>query len=173
MPAPKSMQLFFIDNQGEWPNDAKLVGDLVVWPDKGKYPSFTPVALASAADFDGRILMLAGNRGLVVAFCPGAKDMKDVRRAMSAPGLEQYRISLEGIIQRMLIHRHDAEAETEARDGAVNTVSLLTWLARSCPSDAKVLVNALKSHLKNMSKETAPGEWQTADELVQVLEAAK
>ena len=189
MPAPKSMKLFFIDNQKEWPDDAQLVGDMVIWPDKGKYPSFTPVALASAADFDGRIVMMAGNRGLVMAFCPGATTPRDVQKAMSGPRTEQYRIGLDSLVQRMLIHRHQQATETDsvggesatnARDNEVNTVSLLTWLARSNKADAAIIMGALRAFLKApfegeqglMSDNTARKAWEQASELLEVLEAA-
>ena len=187
--APKSMKLFFIDNQGEWPDDADLIGDLVVWPDKGKHPTFTPVALASAADFDGKIVVMAGDRGLVVAFCAGAKDPRAVQKAMSGPGLEQYRIGLDAIVQRLLIHRHQQATETDTvdgmaattkRDDEVSTTSLLTWLARSNKADAGILASALRSFLKApfaeesglMSESTAREGWEKASELLQVLEAA-
>lgn len=190
MPAPKPMKLFFIDNQGEWPVEAQLIGDLVVWPDKGKYPTFTPVAMASAADFDGRIVMMAGNRGLVMAFCPGAKDPRSVQKAMSGPNLEQYRIDLTAIVQRMLIHRHqqatetdavDGEAAVNARENEVNPAKLLTWLARSSKEDAVILINALRAFYRHpfsgepndlFSVEDAARAVGKAEELLQVLEAA-
>jgi hypothetical protein len=189
MTAPKPMNLFFIDNQGMWSDEAQLVGDLVVWPDKGKYPSFTPVAIASAADFEGRIVMLAGNRGLVMAFCPGATGPRDVQKAMSGPNLEQYRIDLTALVQRMIIHRYqqtnqtdsvDGEAAVTARESEVSTTKLLTWLARSNRNDAALIASALRAWLKNphagdsglISESGVKKNWEEMSELLEVLEAA-
>lgn len=72
----KSMKLFFIDNQVSWSDKAVLAGDLVLWPDDNKYPAFVPVASAKHPNFDGTIVVLAGNRHIIVSLCEGAKALR-------------------------------------------------------------------------------------------------
>jgi ABC-type glycerol-3-phosphate transport system substrate-binding protein len=136
--------------------------------------------MATSAEFKGKIVMMAGNRGLILAFCAGAESPRDVQRAMSGTGLEQYRIGLDSIVQRMLIHRHqqatetdsvDGEAATRKRDDEVSTTALLTWMARSNKADATILAGALRTWLKHPDT-THQKEWEHASELLEVLEAA-
>ena len=69
-----------------WSDKAVLAGDLVLWPDDNKYPAFVPVASAKHPNFDGTIVVLAGNRHIIVSLCKGAKDAAGVRKKMSAKG---------------------------------------------------------------------------------------
>jgi hypothetical protein len=138
----KSMKLFFIDNQVSWSDKAVLAGDLVLWPDDNKYPAFVPVASARHPNFDGTIVVLAGNRHIILSLCEGAYDSAGVRKKMSAKGdagPEQYGIAIDGIIQRVLLHR---EAEQGAEDG-VHPFALLQWMQRSHPVEAAVIRKAL------------------------------
>ena len=143
-PAPiKNMRMFFIDNQAGWPADAVLAGDLVIWPDDTKYPSFVPVASARHPAFDGQVIVQAGARRLIVSLCPGAKDAMDVRRIMSAKGArgpEQYQVAIDGIVQRVMLHR----ASSEGSDNQVHPFALLQWMQRSHPKEAAIIQKALK-----------------------------
>lgn len=138
----KSMKLFFIDNQAGWPEEAVLAGDLVLWPDDGKYPSFTPVASAKHPAFDGQIIVQAGNRGLIISLCPGAVSMQDVRRILSAKGElgpEQYRVAVDAIVHRLMLYRA-AGPETDA----VHPFALLQWMQKANPMEAAIIQKALK-----------------------------
>jgi hypothetical protein len=142
--ALKSMNLFFIDNQVSWSDKAVLAGDLVLWPDDNKYPSFVPVASARHPNFDGTIVVLAGNRHIIVSLCEGAYDSAGVRKTMSAKGdagPEQYGIAIDGIIQRVLLWR-ETDGGLGHEDG-VHPFALLQWMQRSHPAEAAVIRKAL------------------------------
>lgn len=139
----KSMKLFFIDNQGGWPDTAVLAGDLVLWPDEGKYPAFTPIASAKHPAFDGTVIVQAGNRGLIVTLCAGANTMPEVRTAMSAKGAgapEQYRIAVDAIVHRIMLWR----ALDKQEQSSVHPFALLQWLQTAHPKEAAVIQKALK-----------------------------
>lgn len=143
----KSMKLFFIDNQVSWSDKAVLAGDLVLWPDDNKYPAFVPVASAKHPNFDGTIVVLAGNRHIIVSLCEGAKDAAGVRKKMSAKGdagPEQYGIAIDGIIQRVLLWRDPSlsSAMGGASDG-VHPFALLQWMQRAHPLEAAIIRKAL------------------------------
>jgi len=142
--AVKSMGLFFIDNQGIWPEGAVLAGDLVLWPDDGKYPAFAPVAAATHPNYDGTVVVQAGNRGLVISFCAGARDGAAVRKSMSAKGdagPEQYRIAVDGIVQRIMLWRAGKEKAEGRTD--VHPFALLEWMCKANPREAAILQKAL------------------------------
>jgi len=134
----KSMKLFFIDNQGAWPAHkdgtcrAKLVGDLVVWPDDGRYPTYVPVAVATHPNYDGCIVVQAGNRGILITFVPGATTEEDVRAAFNKKSdvpLESYRLSIDAIVHRMVLHFvEQAGGKTTSE---VDPLSLMSWMAAS------------------------------------------
>lgn len=141
----KSMELFFIDNQAAWPPGTQLVGDLVVARDDGKYPSFQAVASAKHPNFDGLIITQAGNRGILVTFCAGARNAEEVRKIMSLKGRhapEQYRIAVDAIVHRMMLWREDQAAHKV--DNRVHPFALLQWLQASHPAEASVIQRALK-----------------------------
>jgi hypothetical protein len=144
----KAMPLFFIDNQAEWPKGAELIGDLVVWPDEGMYPTFQPIASAKLAGFDGIVIVQAGSRRLVVTFLAGAHDNDSIRKAMSDKKNrpEQYCIAVDAIVQRLMLMRTGNEAGM-MQDG-VHPFSLLAWLAKSHKADAEIIRDALAMYLK-------------------------
>lgn len=160
---PKAMPLFFIDNQEAWPHEAKLVSDLVLWPDDGKYPTFVPVATAKSAFYDGTIAVQAGNRGLIVTFLK-SKDNAGIQREMSDSKNrpEQYRIAVDALIHRLILMR--ANVDAGMYDNNVHPFSLLTWLAKAHPREAMVLVHALKQSIsKAATVECAGREVESKD----------
>jgi hypothetical protein len=155
----KSMRVFFIDNQGAWPtaegggSKAELVGNFVVWPDPGKYPSYVPIAMAEHPHHDGKIVVMAGNRGIVLAFITGAKNADEVRVEMSkkgAPNVEQYRIAVDSLIHAVMLHRNPQKQVTDD----VDPLSLLTWMASSEKGRATsaVIANAVSDLMSNPGK---------------------
>lgn len=162
---PKSMRLFFIDNQGAWPtaadgtSKAQLVGDLVVWPDDGKYPSFVPVALAKHPQVDGTVVVQAGNRGLIITFCDGAHDDAAVRQQLSKGKPDQYRIAVDALVHRLVLWRHESVGEYAENDSA-DPLSLLSWLASTEQGRpfAQVLIAALEDFLGNPERVKAVGK---------------
>lgn len=154
--APKSMELFFIDNQGNWPEGAKLVGDFVVWADHGKYPTMIPVAAASHPNYDGKVVVQAGNRSVLVTFCPGAQSEADVRKSIQQldhsihaerENPRQFRIAVDAIIHRLVLGGAvgtAGDASAHELDDRVHPFTLLAWLAKAHPKEAEVLRSALK-----------------------------
>jgi len=154
----KSMKVFFIDNQGSWPTDrsgvskAKLVGDLVFWPDRGKYPTYVPIAVATHPNYDGKIVTMAGSRGMVVSFIAGARTDDDIRSALSAMDerVDQYRVAVDALVHRMVL----AIDET-SRDGGlcetseVEPLAMVAWMAGSekGKNAAAVIATALRKLL--------------------------
>ena len=159
---PKPMRTFFIDNQGMWPTYAMLAGDLVFWKDTGKYPNYVPIAIASHPDYNGRIVLMAGTRGIVIAFCPEAMDAEGVRRCLSGGMDEKYRIAVDAIIHRMMIWRAAGEGRGDA-----NPLALLNWLRASSPADAEVLAKGLRLLLKDPKTKE---DWEKADEMLTSLD---
>jgi hypothetical protein len=147
----KSMKVFFIDNQGEWGPGAEMVGGIVAWPDAGRYPASAPQAIATHPNYDGRVVMLGGNRCLVLSFVPGAKNMDDVKKALNGRGAKpvQYRISLDAIVHRLLLSGAASGMLNDGLEGSdeVHPLSLLRWLAKTSPDEAGVLAAALKAYL--------------------------
>jgi hypothetical protein len=171
--AVKSMQLFFIDNQHSFPADAVLAGDLVLWPDAGKYPGFTPVAAATHPAFDGQVVVQAGNRGLIVSFCAGARNGADIRKCMSAKGEaapEQYRIAVDGLVQRVMLHRSGLEERND-----VHPFALLQWMQKANPIEAAVIQKALtllyaKPEAITYAGKTGPAEMLNRQEVHEQVE---
>ena len=174
----KSMRLFFIDNQGLWPENTQLAGDFVIWPDTGVYPTAQPVSLASHPSFDGKIVVQAGSQSIIVTFCPGAKDQVEVRKQLSARGLanrpEQYRVAVDAIIQRIMLWRNDRESG-EIRDDA-HPFALMEWMKKAHAEETKVYLAALKLLLANtdainaLKAEGLPDAWDIADSMASALE---
>lgn len=147
MTAIKSMGLFYIDNQGAWPSGSQLVGDLVLWEDKGKYPTYVPVSIATHPNFDGKIVVHAGNRGLLVSFVFGAQSEKDIGQALKTmEGVAQYRIAIDAIVHRLVLHLNDGEVRNDA-----DALSLAAWMATQSKSRpyAQVIRAALATLLAN------------------------
>lgn len=166
MATPKSMPVFFIDNQGLWPKGAKLLTDIVVSPDAGKYPTFIPVAAAEHPNYNGKVVVMAGNRGIVVSFVPGAQSSDDVRKSLSKGNCEQYRIAVDAIIHRLVLMREETEG-----GGAAHPLALLNMLATQDPVAAQVLVDALKTFMNNAPEgKPSPKDWEMADEMRSSLE---
>ncbi len=163
------MPVFFVDNQHMWPKGAALHGNLVVWPDAGKYPTFVPVAIANHPQFDGKVVLQAGNRGIIVSFAAGASTPDETRTAMSDRSLEQYRISAESIVHALMLMRLKTEG---GREGDVSTIALLTMLAKSNPLDACILMHALKAWMKDPkapSTGATPEMVESAEEMCDAL----
>jgi hypothetical protein len=155
----KSMKVFFIDNQGEWGDKATLVDGIVAWPDSGRYPAAAPLAIATHPKFDGRVVMLGGNRCLILSFIPGAKSVDDVKKALNGRGVKpvQYRIALDSIVHRLLLAgaaEGSLEGTSEGVDG-VHPLSLLRWLAKTSPDESSVLAAALRAYLPQASTPAA------------------
>lgn len=154
----KSMELFCIDNQQVWGRGAQLIGDYVVWPDDGYYPGFAPVGILTHPNYKGRVVMQAGNRGLVVTFCPDAETGDDCKRAlMSKERPEQYRISVEAIVHRLMLAGAGSDTDISAAPVAshgkgLDALAMVAWLAKSCPKEAAVIEAALK----HLAKSPAP-----------------
>lgn len=186
---PKSMGLFFIDNLGAWPKGARQVGDLVVWADTGIYPTGVPIASAAHPAFDGRVVMQAVARGLVLSFVHGASTTDDVMKALSklpasaTPDgakrfnvcqVTQHRVAVDAIINRVVLdmyNQDDADALS-----AAHPFALLKALAAGSPKEADLLVRALKTYMRHgdVSKDALayPQAWQDADDMLSNLEAA-
>jgi hypothetical protein len=164
--AIKSMPVFFIDNQQMWPADAKLHGSIVLWPDNGKYPTFAGVAIANHPEFDGKIVVQAGNRGLIVSLLPGAQSQNDIRTALSAKQApEQYRIAVDAIIHSVMLAREDAEG-----GGDCHPFALLAMLAKSSPKEARLIAAALRVWMAKPGA-AAPSDVQSAEEIVSSIES--
>jgi hypothetical protein len=136
--AIKSMKMFFIDNQGAWPSDpsgsckAELVNDaFVVWPDKGQYPTYAGIAMATHPNYDGIVVVQAGNRGIVVSFVPGAKSGEDVKAAFKTmKDVDQYRIAVDSLVHRMILWQREKRADGSlCETSEVEPLSLMSWLA--------------------------------------------
>jgi len=158
---PKSMELFFIDNQCAFGKGAKLLGDYVVWVDDGYFPSFAPVSLATHPNFNGKVVVTAGNRGIVVTFCKGATDQADVRRIMSLKDRpEQYRIAIDAIVHRLVLagagSDRDLSPEVGHHGQGVEPLALMAWLVRSAPKEAMVIAAALDAYLRQPAMNPLP-----------------
>lgn len=165
MPDIKSMPVFFIDNRQAWPEAAILLKNLVVWPDIGVYPSSTPVAIADHPCYDGKILVQAGNRSLVVSFIQGARNQNDVRLGLQKQP-EQYRIAVDSIIHAILIMKNELAAGAVAND--VHPFTLLNLL-KDTP-EGEVLRLALKQMLGTESAiKRSPLEYERVEEMYEAL----
>ncbi len=151
----KSMELFAIDNQQVWGKGAKLIGDYVVWPDDGIYPSFAPVGILTHPNFDGRVVVQAGNRGIVVTFCPKAKNPDDCKRQLGAKERpEQYRLALEALVHRLVLAGAGTDADLSvepvpSHGKGLDPLALIAWLAKASPKEAAVVEAALKAFASN------------------------
>ncbi len=161
----KSMELFLIDNQQVWGKGAKLVGDFIVWPDDGIYPSYAPVGILTHPNYDGRIVVQAGNRGIVVSFCAGAKDGKDCQRILSAKDRpEQYRIAIDALVLAGAGTASDLkEVGGHEHQQGVNVLALVAWLAKSAPPEAAVMAEALRRYC---AKPDSPEACDLADQML-------
>jgi len=162
----KSMAVFFIDNKHAWPDDAVLSNGLVYWPDSGKYPGYTLVGLASHPEYDGKIVVQAGQLGMIATFIPGAQSIEDVKQGLKGKP-EQYRIAIDGIVQALML----ARADTTGGAGDVNDATLLHLLAQVAPERAAVLQQALANFLRAPGTEP-PKNVTVAEEMHDVLAAA-
>ncbi len=153
----KSMKLFFIDNQGAWPAHkdgtckAELVGDLVLYPDDGKYPNYVPVACATHPNFDGTIVVQAGTRGLLVSFVSDATPEDNLKeRFRTMKGIEQYRVAIDAVVHRIVLHLAQRNEGTVTSE--VDPLSLVAWMAASDKGRgaAHVILSALKLLMKDV-----------------------
>ncbi len=161
----KSMPVFFIDNQQLWPKGAELHGNMVLWPDGGKYPGMAGIAIASHPEFEGKIVAQAGNRTILITFVPDANTQAEIRAKMSAKEpLEQYRVAVDGLVHAIMLKRANAEG-----GGDCHPLELLTMLAKTSPLDAAILVQALKKWLRDPTP-GAPNDANTQAAMVQSAE---
>ena len=170
---PKSMEMFFIDNQGTWPEHAQLIGDLIAWPDNGKFPAFIPIAMASHPDFDGRIVAMAGNRGLVISFCDGDYSDLGVRTRLSSKTNppKQYRLAVDGIIHRLVLAGAGEGAlreETAAHghEAGVHPAALLNWLCTVGKDESALIRKALRTQLQHAD---GGDEFKRVEELLEQM----
>lgn len=170
---PKSMEVFFLDNQGAWPKGTRKVGDFVVWEeDDGRYPTFAPVAAAGHPNFDGLIVVLAGNRSLVVSFYKGAKTIDDVKAQIkkNVPR-KQFRIAIDAIVHRLVVSLLGDVSKDDA-----DPISVLTWLMRSSPHEGAVVTSALTAllrdpaALKAIPSEEDRNAFTTAEQLLESMQ---
>ncbi len=156
----KSMKMFFIDNQGAWPADkdstckAELVGDLVVYPDNGKYPNFVPVACATHPNFKGGLVVVqAGTRGLLVSFIENATAEDNLQeRFRTMKGITQYRVAIDAIVHRMVMHFVEQAGGQVTSE--VEPLSLMAWMAASerGRASARIIGHALASALSDAAE---------------------
>lgn len=180
---PKSMGVFFIDNRGTWPQHARLIGDLVAWEDSGKYPTSYPIASASHPAFDGRVVVQAVPRCLVISFVHEAKNAADIMASLSAlPSsatevgstakrvcrVTQYQLGVDAIINRMVLELVDAP---EAHTTELHPFALLKALAFQSPADAAVLILALRAFMRSDAPKT-PETFSRADDMMSNLRAS-
>lgn len=151
----KPMELFAIDNAGAWGKGAALVGDLVVWPDKGMYPAAVPVGLLTHPAFDGTIVVQAGNLCLLISFLPGipSANKAGIRAVMSdkVNRPEQYRLALDALVHRMLLAGAGGDADLSAgaraheHSAGLDPLALIAWMAKHNPKEAAVVEQALST----------------------------
>jgi hypothetical protein len=175
----KSMAVFYIDNRQAWPESAILLKNLVVWPDDGVYPSSTPVAIAGHPNFDGKILVQAGNRALVVTLIKGAQSQNDVREGLKHKP-EQYRIAVDSIVHAIMLMRNERDDNDQSSvegGGDVHAFTLLNMLKDRPEGD--LLREALKDFLRTYNRsaeldkqlQTHPTDkYPLAEEMYQALE---
>lgn len=165
MPDIKSMSVFFIDNRYSWPSSAVLLKNLVLWPDDGVYPSSTPVAIAEHPSYDGKVLVQAGNRSLVISLIAGARTQNDVRVGIQKKP-EQYRIAVDSIIHAIMLMRSESEGGTGK--GEVHAFTLLNLL-KDMP-EGGVLRQALKQMLGTESAiKHSPLGYEQIEEMYEAL----
>lgn len=178
-PTVKAMPLFFIDNQGAWPKSAELVGDLVAWPDAGRYPTYSPVAVATHPCFDGRVVVQAGNRGVLFSFVVGARTEDDISQALGGKArldpekVLQYRVAVDALVHRLVMWLA-AKQGGQDPTSEVDALSLVAWMAKSERSKpyARVLSAALGKLLADpeaLKQVTAGLDGQDAFELADAL----
>lgn len=174
----KTMRLFFMDNQHAWPKGVDLAGDLVIWPDQGIYPQSAPVALCSHPNFDGRILVQAATRTILVTFCPDAVTQADVSNQInSRKRPEQYRVAVDALVQRIMLWREAAGLAGKPSDD-IHPMTLLKWLATACPDEAKVLRAALQVLLGlpkvigKLDEDGVKNAFTNADDMLSALDGA-
>lgn len=180
---PKSMGLFFIDNRGTWPNHARLVGDLVMWEDSGKYPTSYPIAAASHPAFDGRVVVQAVPRCVVISFVHEAKNAADIMASLSAlPSsatevgatakgvcrVTQYQLGVDAIINRVVLDMVDTVA---TQTSELHPFALLKALAFASPADATVLSTALRVYLTSDAPKNSE-VFSQADDMLSNIEAS-
>lgn len=181
---PKSMGLFFIDNKHQWPSDARLTGSLVIWTDPGKYPTSYPVASATHPHFRGRVVVQASTRSLIVSFIHDAKSADDVMKALSAMPkastlegaaalgvcfVRQVRIAIDSIIHGLILDMFDGDGGHK-QHADLHPFTLLRTLAHGSPKEAKIIMDAFKSLMKQ--GQLAPDDWSAADDMLSNIESA-
>ena len=146
----KSMQVFFIDNQGLLTKDAELIGNLViskVFP-PAKFPIAAMVGQASVADFDGLIVVQAQNGAIVFNVFDGKSkdDLEEIRSIMTKKKpsawpswIHQYRIDIMALIQFVALY-HAGEAGNDE----VNPYNLLDLLARKGGKESAIIRQGLR-----------------------------
>jgi hypothetical protein len=171
------MKLFFIDNQGAWPSNkdgtskAVLAGDLVMWPDNRRYPTFMPIAIATHPNYDGRIVVQAGGRGILVTFIAGAKNAEEARAAFNKSSMvvpESYRISVDAIVHRMVKHFVDEAGGQVTSE--VEPLSLMSWMASS--EKGKPVAKVIAAALSNLIGGRVGGNISTLKDLTIELQQA-
>jgi hypothetical protein len=176
---PKSMGLFFIDNQGAYPPGAQLSGDTIFWPDTGKYPTAVPIAILSHPNLKGRICVMAGKLSLIVAVVHNAENANDVQAACTAlpksaapdapMQVQQFRIAVDSIAHRVVMNLLDEQDGLQVSDA--NAYALLTAIAKGSRSEANVLVKALDLMLRgSRGNGVSPEEWDSADSMLSSLQ---
>lgn len=176
---PKSMEMFFVDNRATYTQEAQLAGDLVLAPDDGVYPRAIPVAGATHPSFDGKIVVLAGNRTLLVALVHGARNEKDCQRIMSAMPksakegkVQQFTIGLDSIIHRVMMHTYEQQEGHERKN--VPLGKLFDALAEEHTQEATQIVDAL-DHMTRYGKGEkglTPEAWESMTDMIHMLRAS-
>jgi hypothetical protein len=177
---PKSMDMFFIDNRASFTSEAVLAGDLILAPDDGVYPRAVPVASATHPAFDGRVVVMAGNRTLVVALVHGAKSDRDVQTIMSAMPksakegrVNQYVVALDPIVHRVVSHAYqEQEGDVPAN---VTLGKILVAMATEHPTETDNLRIALRHALRHGKEDLGmtPDVWQSLSEMAEILDAER
>lgn len=176
---PKSMEMFFVDNRATYTREAQLAGDLVLAPDEGVYPRAIPVAGASHPSFDGKIVVMAGNRTLLVAMVHGARSEKDCQKIMSAMPksakegkVQQYSIGLDSIIHRVVMHTYEKQEGHERRD--VPLGKLFEALAAEHTAEAGQIADALDHMIRygKGEKGLTPATWESMSDTSAMIHAA-
>lgn len=161
----KSMPVFYLDNKHMWPEGTVLLKSLVLWPDTGKYPSFKPVSIARHPQFDGMVVVQAGNRRIVVTLLPGVESQAEIPAAMNKHP-EQYCIAVEAIVHSVMLMKAEiAGGDGVGGAGDINALTVLNVL-KGMP-EGHILRDALTCYLHK--GEASPERYTATEELLQSL----
>ncbi len=175
---PKSMDLFFIDNRSSFTQEAVLAGDLILAPDEGVYSQAIPVASATHPAFDGRVVVMAGNRTLVVALVSGAHTDGDVRRIMSdmpksakTGHVQQFVIALDSIIHRVVSHAYQAQENDVLASVKLGTI--LAALVTEYPTESGHIRTAMEHMMRHGKADTGMSQeaWNSLSEMSEIIAA--